>query len=205
VAEEAKERMSPTSRVLVLIRHGETEWTKSKQHTGRQDIPLNEAGRREAELLQHRLKAWSFARVLVSPLSRARDTCVLAGLGDQAQPRPDLMEFDYGAYEGRTRSDILRERPEWSLWRDGCPQGETPDQVGIRADRILSEVRAVEGDVAIFSHGHMLRILTARWIRSPAALGERLALSTASLSVLGYEHSSEVIWLWNDVSHLTPR
>ena len=197
--------MSPTSRVLVLIRHGETEWTKSKQHTGRQDIPLNESGRREAELLRSRLKGWSFARVLVSPLSRARDTCVLAGLGDQAQPRPDLMEFDYGAYEGRTRADILRERPEWNLWRDGCPQGETPDQVGIRADRILSEVRGVEGDVAIFSHGHMLRILSARWVRSPAAFGERLALSTASVSVLGYEHSSEVIWLWNDVSHLTSR
>jgi probable phosphoglycerate mutase len=205
VAEEAKERMSPTSRVLVLIRHGETEWTRSKQHTGRQDIPLNEAGRREAELLRHRLAAWPFARVLVSPLSRARDTCVLAGLGDRAEPRPDLMEFDYGAYEGRTRSDILRERPEWSLWRDGCPQGETPDQVGSRADRILSEVRGVEGDVAIFSHGHMLRILAARWIRSPAAFAERLALSTASVSVLGHEHSSEVIWLWNDVSHLTSR
>jgi broad specificity phosphatase PhoE len=205
VAEEAKERMSPTSRVLVLIRHGETEWTKSKQHTGRQDIPLDEAGRQEAELLRHRLTAWPFARVLVSPLSRARDTCVLAGLGDRAEPRPDLMEFDYGTYEGRTRTDILRERPEWNLWRDGCPQGETPDLVGIRADRILSEVRGVEGDVAIFSHGHMLRILAARWIRSPAAFGEHLALSTASVSVLGYEHSSEVIWLWNDVSHLTSR
>ena len=197
--------MSQTSRVVVLVRHGETEWTRTKQHTGRQDIPLNDAGRREGELLRHRLAAWPFTRVFVSPLSRARDTAALAGLGDRAEVRPDLMELDYGAYEGRTRTDILRERPEWNLWRDGCPQGETAEQVGVRADRIISEVRGVEGDVAIFSHGHMLRILSARWVRSPAAFGERLALSTASVSVLGYEHSSEVIWLWNDVSHLTSR
>jgi probable phosphoglycerate mutase len=129
---------------------------------------------------------------------------VLAGLGDRAEVRPDLMEWDYGAYEGRTRPDILRERPEWNLWRDGCPQGETADQVGVRADRILSEVRGVEGDVAIFAHGHFLRVLGARWIHAPPAFGERLALTTASLSVLGREHAAEVLWLWNDVSHLTP-
>jgi probable phosphoglycerate mutase len=137
--------MSQTSRVVVLVRHGETEWTKSKQHTGRQDIPLTEEGRREAELLRHRLAAWPFSRVLVSPLSRARDTCALAGLADRAEVRPDLMEWDYGAYEGRTRTDILHERPEWSLWRDGCPQGETAEQVGVRADRIISELRGIEG------------------------------------------------------------
>lgn len=195
--------MSQTSRVLVLVRHGETEWTKSKQHTGRQDIPLTATGRREAERLRHRLAAWPFARVLVSPLSRARDTCTLAGLGDRAEVRPDLMEWDYGAYEGRTRADILRERPEWNLWRDGCPQGETPEQVGARADRVLAEIRGIEGDVALFAHGHVLRVITARFIQAPASFGERLALSTASLSVLGREHASDVIWLWNDVSHLS--
>jgi len=194
--------MSQTNRVVVLVRHGETEWTKSRQHTGRQDIPLDAEGRREAELLRHRLAAWPFARVLVSPLSRARDTCVLAGLGDRAELRPDLMEFDYGAYEGRTREDILRERPDWSLWRDGCPQGETVELVGVRVDRILSEVRTIDGDVALFAHGHVLRILAARWLHAAPSFGERLALSTASVSVLGREHAAEVIWLWNDVSHL---
>ena len=195
--------MAQTSRVVVLVRHGETEWTKSKQHTGRQDIPLTEEGRREAELLRHRLAAWSFARVFVSPLSRARDTGTLAGLGERAEIRPDLMEWDYGAYEGRTRADILRERPEWNLWRDGCPQGETAEQVGVRADRVISEVRGVEGDVVLFAHGHLLRVLAARWIHAPASSGERLALNTGSVSVLGREHSSEAIWLWNDVSHLS--
>ncbi len=197
--------MSQTSRVVVLVRHGETEWTKSKQHTGRQDIPLTEAGRREGELLRHRLAAWPFTRVFVSPLSRARDTAVLAGLGDRAEVRSDLMEWDYGAYEGRTRTDILRERPEWNLWRDGCPQGETADQVGIRADRVISELRGVEGDVAIFAHGHFLRVLGSRWIHAPPTFGERLALTTASVSVLGREHAAEVLWLWNDVSHLNPK
>ena len=194
--------MSQTSRVVVLVRHGETAWTKTKQHTGRQDIPLNEEGRRQGEQLRHRLAAWPFTRVLVSPLSRARDTCVLAGLGDRADPRPDLLEFDYGAYEGRTRTDILRERPEWNLWRDGCPQGETVEQVGVRVDRVLSEVRGLDGDVAIFAHGHVLRVLTSRWIQQAPAFGERIALSTASVSVLGWENSAEVIWLWNDTSHL---
>jgi len=194
--------MSQTSRVLVLVRHGETAWTKTKQHTGRQDIPLDEEGRRQGERLRHRLTAWPFARVLVSPLSRARDTCVLAGLGDKAEPRPDLLEFDYGAYEGRTRADILRERPEWNLWRDGCPQGETVEKVGVRVDRVLSEVRGIDGDVAIIAHGHVLRVLASRWIQQPPAFAERIALSTASVSVLGWENSAEVIWLWNDTSHL---
>ena len=195
--------MAQTSRVVVLVRHGETEWTKSKQHTGRQDIPLTEEGRREAELLRHRLAAWPFTRVFVSPLSRAHDTCTLSGLGERAEVRPELMEWDYGAYEGRTRADILRERPEWNLWRDGCPQGETAEQVGVRADRVISEVRGVEGDVVLFAHGHLLRVLAARWIHAPASSGERLALNTGSVSVLGREHSSEAIWLWNDVSHLS--
>jgi len=194
--------MPQMSRVVVLVRHGETEWSKSGQHTGRQDIPLTAQGRHEATLLRPRLAAWPFVRVFTSPLSRARDTCALAGLADRAEARPDLMEWDYGAYEGRRRAEILHERPEWSLWRDGCPQGETAEQVGIRADRVLSEVRAVEGDVALFAHGHVLRVLASRWIQQPAAFGERLALSTASVSVLGREHSTEVLWLWNDTSHL---
>jgi probable phosphoglycerate mutase len=194
--------MTQSSRVVVLVRHGETEWTRSGQHTGRQDIPLTEQGRQEAELLRPRLGAWTFAHVLVSPLSRARDTCNLAGLGEAAEPRPDLMEWDYGAYEGRRRAEILHERPDWSLWRDGCPQGETAEQVGIRADRILSEIRGATGDVVLFSHGHILRVLASRWIGQAAAFGERLALSTASVSVLGREHASEVLWLWNDTSHL---
>jgi probable phosphoglycerate mutase len=195
--------MSQTSRVVVLVRHGETEWTKSKQHTGRQDIPLNAEGRHQAELLRHRLAAWQFARVFVSPLSRARDTATLAGLGDRAEPRPDLLEWDYGAYEGRTRAEILRERPEWNLFRDGCPQGETAEQVGVRVDRVVSEIRGIDGDLALFAHGHVLRALGARWLHQPAAFAERLALSTASVSVLGREHASDVIWLWNDVSHLS--
>jgi broad specificity phosphatase PhoE len=194
--------MAQSNRVVVLVRHGETEWTRSGQHTGRQDIPLTEQGRQEAERLRPRLAAWSFARVLVSPLSRARDTCNLAGLGEGSEVRPDLMEWDYGAYEGRRRTEILHERPDWSLWRDGCPQGETAEQVGVRADRILSEVRAVNGDVALFAHGHLLRVLAARWVGQAAQFGERLALSTGSLSVLGREHAAEVIWLWNDSSHL---
>jgi probable phosphoglycerate mutase len=194
--------MAQSNRVVVLVRHGETEWTRSGQHTGRQDIPLTEQGRQEAERLRPGLAAWSFARVLVSPLSRARDTCNLAGLGEGSEVRPDLMEWDYGAYEGRRRTEILHERPDWSLWRDGCPQGETAEQVGVRADRILSEVRAVNGDVALFAHGHLLRVLAARWVGQAAQFGERLALSTGSLSVLGREHAAEVIWLWNDTSHL---
>jgi probable phosphoglycerate mutase len=146
--------MGPTNRV-VLVRHGETEWTKSGQHTGRQDIPLTEEGRRQAAALRAPLQPWSFARVLTSPLSRARDTCTLAGLGDRAESDPDLVEWDYGTYEGRKRSDILREAPSWSLWRDGCPGGETPEQIGARADRVLARVREVDGDVVLFAHGHI--------------------------------------------------
>jgi len=193
--------MGPTNRV-VLVRHGETEWSKSGQHTGRQDIPLTEEGRRQATLLRGPLARWSFAQVWSSPLSRARDTCTLAGLGDRAEVDPDLMEWDYGLYEGRKRSDILREYPGWWLWRDGCPGGEKPEQIGARADRVLARVREVDGDVALFAHGHVLRVIAARWLGEPVSFGEHLALSTASLSVLGQEHTADAIWLWNDTSHL---
>lgn len=193
--------MGPTNRV-VLVRHGETEWTKSGQHTGRQDIPLTEEGRRQASLLRARLGPWSFARVWTSPLSRALDTCTLAGLGDRAEADPDLMEWDYGTYEGRKRPDILREAPGWSLWRDGCPGGEKPEQIGARADRILARVRAVDGDVALFAHGHVLRVITARWLGQPVAFGAHIALSTASVSTLGQENTTDALWLWNDTSHL---
>jgi probable phosphoglycerate mutase len=193
--------MGPTNRV-VLVRHGETEWSKSGQHTGREDIPLTEVGRRQAALLRAPLGQWSFARVLVSPLSRARDTCTLVGLGERAEPDPDLMEWDYGTYEGRKRAEILRENPDWSLWHDGCPGGEKPAQVGARADRVLERVRAVDGDVVLFGHGHTLRVLAARWLGRPVPFGAHLALSTTSLSALGQEHGTDVLWLWNDTAHL---
>jgi probable phosphoglycerate mutase len=193
--------MGPTNRV-VLVRHGETEWSKSGQHTGRQDIPLTEEGRRQAMLLRAPLERWTFARVWTSPLSRARDTCTLAGLGDRAEAEPDLMEWDYGLYEGRKRADILRDDPGWWLWRDGCPGGEKPEEIGARADRVLARVREVDGDVALFAHGHILRVIATRWLGEPVSFGEHLALSTASLSVLGQEHTADAIWLWNDTSHL---
>jgi broad specificity phosphatase PhoE len=194
--------MDAAQRVVVLIRHGETEWTKSGQHTGWMDVPLTPAGRADAERLKARLASIGFTRVFVSPLSRARETCALAGLGERAEERPDLREWNYGQYEGRTSKQILAERPEWSLWRDGCPGGEVAAEVGARADRVLTEVRSVDGNVALFAHGHLLRVLAARWIGLPPEDGALLALSTASVSVLGAERGNDVVWSWNDVSHL---
>jgi broad specificity phosphatase PhoE len=194
--------MDPAQRVVVLVRHGETEWTKTGQHTGWTDVPLTQAGRADAERLKGRLATIGFTRVFVSPLSRARETCALAGLGERAEERPDLKEWNYGQYDGRTSKQILDERPGWSLWRDGCPGGETAGAVGARADRMLAEVRSVDGNVALFAHGHLLRVLAARWIGLPPEDGALLALSTASVSVLGMERASDVIWSWNDVSHL---
>ncbi|HJV08794.1 MAG TPA: histidine phosphatase family protein, partial [Acidimicrobiales bacterium] len=156
---------------IVLVRHGETEWSVSGQHTGRTDIPLTDAGRRQAEGLGRRLAAWNFARVLSSPLSRALETCRLAGLGDRAELTDDLQEWDYGDYEGRRTADIRQERPGWGLWTDGVPAGETVDDVGRRADRVLDEARAAGGDVALFAHGHVLRVLGARWVDLPPACG----------------------------------
>lgn len=183
---------------IVLVRHGETAWSLSGQHTGNTDVPLTDAGRRQAEALGARLAAWDFARVLSSPLSRALDTCRLAGLGERAELTDDLREWDYGAYEGRRTVDIREERPGWTLWSDGVPDGETVEDVGRRADRVLETARATEGDVALFAHGHILRIIGARWIDLPPAAGARLGLSTATLSVLGFERETSVIHRWND-------
>ena len=182
---------------MVLVRHGETEWSLSGRHTGKTDISLTEEGRRQAKALGPWLGAWSFALVLTSPLRRAVETCRLAGYGEQAQVRPDLMEWDYGRYEGLTSKQIEEIDPDWSLWRNGGPGGEKAADVGRRADRVIAEVRGVDGDVLIFAHGHVLRVLAARWLGQPAEAGRHYALQTASLSVLSYEHRDPVIRHWN--------
>lgn len=189
---------------VVLVRHGETAWSRSSQHTGRSDIPLLEDGRKMGALLGEPLRAWTFAAVWTSPLGRAAETCALAGYGGVAQRRDDLMEWDYGAYEGRTGADIRAERPGWSIWKDGVPDGETVDAVGTRVDRVIAEARAVDGDVLLFAHGHLLRILAARWLGLPPADGRLFLLSTASISVLSHDGdgSQPVIASWNDTTHL---
>jgi probable phosphoglycerate mutase len=184
---------------VVLVRHGETQWSKSGRHTGSSDIPLTEAGRSAAEALGARLRHWRFELVLTSPLSRATETCRLAGLGDEAEERSELVEWDYGEYEGLTTLQIREKVPGWSVWRDGCPGGESAEDVGARIDPLVAELRALSGDAALFGHGHLLRVVTARWIDLPPDAGASLALSTASVSVLGYERETPVIWLWNDV------
>lgn len=186
------------SQEVVLVRHGETEWSRSGRHTGRTDLPLTPSGRDAARLLGARLRAWRFARVLSSPLRRALDTCRLAGLEETAEIREDLMEWDYGAYESRTTADIRTERPGWSLWTDGVPEGETAEDVGRRVDRIVAELRSAEGDVAVFAHGHVLRVLAARWLALPSTEGRLFALGTTTISVLGYERDAPVIASWNE-------
>jgi broad specificity phosphatase PhoE len=187
-------------RQIWLVRHAETEWSLSGKHTGRTDIPLTDAGRARARELGALLAGHEFALVLTSPLQRARETCELAGLGDRAQVSDDLLEWDYGDYEGVTTAEIRRERPDWFLWRDGCPHGEGPDDVERRADRVIAEVLDADGDVALFSHGHFLRALGARWMELPAAAGGRLGLSTGSISVLGFEREVRVVWRWNELA-----
>ena len=182
---------------VVLARHGETEWSLSLRHTGKTDLPLTDEGRRQARALGPRLHGWTFSLVLTSPLQRALETCRLAGYGEQARVRPDLEEWDYGRYEGLTSPQIAALQPNWSLWRDGCPGGETAEEVGRRADRVLAEVRSVDGDVLIFAHAHVLRVLAARWLGEPPEGGRHYALQTATVSVLGYEHADPVIRLWN--------
>jgi probable phosphoglycerate mutase len=183
---------------VVLVRHGETEWSRDGRHTGRTDVPLTEHGRRQAAQLACLLRGRHFAKVLVSPRQRALETCRLAGFGDVAEIRDDLAEWDYGDYEGRTTEDILAERPGWRLWHDGVPGGETVEDVGRRVESVLAEVRMTPGDVAIFAHGHVLRILTARWLGLEPRDGQLFALDPAGVSVLGYEHTSAVIARWNE-------
>jgi probable phosphoglycerate mutase len=185
-----------------LFRHGETEWSKSGQHTGRTDLPLIDEGRRRAEALGRNLAGRRFALVLSSPLVRALDTCRLAGYGDQVQLTDDLLEWDYGAYEGRRTADIRKERPGWLLWKDGVPGGETAAQVGARAQAVIERAVAADGDVALFSHGHILRVLGACWLGLAPVGGQLFALGTAALCRLGYEHDYRVIHVWNQDSQL---
>jgi broad specificity phosphatase PhoE len=182
---------------VVLVRHGETEWSRDGRHTGKSDIPLTDVGRAQARHLAPELRQWDFALILTSPLQRAEETCRLAGYGDQAQVRPDLEEWDYGSYDGKTSKEIKATAPDWSLWRDGGPGGEAPADVGRRADRVIDEVRHTDGNVLIFAHGHVLRVLTARWLGQPPGSGCHYALETAAVSVLGYEHDDAVIRRWN--------
>jgi len=196
--------MSELLSVVYLARHGETAWSLSGQHTGRTDLPLTERGERNARALGERLRGLNFAKVFTSPLKRAVRTCELAGFGAVAEIAPDLVEWDYGQYEGRRTAEIHAERPDWQLFRDGCPGGEAPGQIGARSDRVVSRLRAVKGDVLVFSSGHIPRVLAARWLGLDAAGGRYLLLSTASLSALGYEHhqSEPVIRLWNETRHV---
>jgi broad specificity phosphatase PhoE len=182
---------------VVLVRHGETEWSRTGKHTGKTDIPLTDNGRRDAEVLRLLLAGRRFARVLTSPLSRAAETCRLAGLGDPAEKREELLEWDYGDYEGRTTPEIREQRPDWNLWRDGCPGGERPGDVAARVDRLIAELRELDGDAALFAHGHVLRVLAARWIELGPEWGARLVLSTATLSALGWERETAAVTLWN--------
>lgn len=181
----------------VLVRHGETEWSASGRHTSRTDLPLTDAGRARAESLAPELAHRQFALVLCSPLRRARETCQLAGFGEVAVLCDELHEWDYGDYEGLTTPEIRTERPDWFLWRDGCPGGESPSQIEARADLALERVREAAGDVLVFAHGHILRVLAARWLSQPAAFGAHLALSAGALSTLGYERETEVLREWN--------
>jgi len=180
-----------------LIRHGETAWSLSGAHTGRSDIPLTPAGEEKAKGIAGKLAGRHFALVLSSPLQRARRTCEIAGFGAQAQIEPDLLEWDYGSYEGRTTADIRRDRPDWVLFRDGVPGGETIGQVAVRAQRVIARGLKAEGDVALFAHGHILRILTACWLALPPNDAKLFMLETAGVSTLGYEHENRVITRWN--------
>ena len=184
------------------MRHGETEWARLGKHTGHTDIPLTELGREQARALEARLAGHTFTLVLSSPLSRALETARLAGFGDQVETTDDLLEWDYGDDEGRTTSDIRVERPGWTIWRDGPAGGETVDQVAARVDRVIARVRADEagGNALVFAHGHVLRVLAARWLGLPPDSGHLFALSTATLSILGWEREAPVVERWNDTT-----
>ena len=192
--------------MVYLARHGETEWSLSGQHTGLTDLPLTERGEQNARRLGERLQRLSFVSVLTSPLKRAARTCALAGFGSVAEIDRSLVEWDYGEYEGRRSVEIHRERPDWDLFRDGCPGGERPNDIGARADNVVRRARALTGNALLFSSGHFLRVLAARWLGLEPQFGRCFLLSTASLSILGYEHnlSRPVIRLWDDTRHLDP-
>lgn len=196
--------MSAMLPVVYVARHGNTAWTLSGQHTGLTDLPLTPDGERNAQRLGERLKGMTFTRVFTSPLQRASRTCELAGFGAVAEVDPDLVEWDYGKYEGLTAAQILRERPDWQLFRDGAPGGESPAEVGARADRVVQRLRSISGDVLLFSSGHFTRVLAARWLALSPGAGRYFLLNPASLSALSYEHnlSSPVIRLWNDDHHV---
>jgi probable phosphoglycerate mutase len=195
--------MSEPLPAIYLARHGETAWSLSGQHTGRTDIPLTERGEANARRLGERLRGLTFARLFTSPSQRARRTAELAGFGS-AVVDPDLAEWDYGAYEGKTTAEVRKERPGWDLFRDGCPGGESVAEIGARADRVVGRLRSEGGDVLLFSSGHFLRVLAARWLGVEPAAGRYFLLSTATLSILGYEHkgTEPVVRLWNDSRHV---
>jgi broad specificity phosphatase PhoE len=182
---------------VVLVRHGETEWSRDGKHTGRTDVPLTERGRQQANAVGEALRRREFALVLTSPLSRALETCRLAGFGDRAVSREELMEWDYGAYEGRTTAEIREEHHGWTLWRDGVPHGETIEEVAARIARVIAELRVVDGDSLLFAHGHVLRVLAARWLGLEPHAGALFALNPATISALGYERETSVVRLWN--------
>jgi len=183
---------------LFLVRHGQTKWSRTGQHTGKTDLPLEPEGRAQAVAVGSLLAGQEFALVLTSPLARATETCRLAGFGDRAELTDDLMEWDYGEYEGLTTADIQEGRPGWILWNDGAPGGEMPSDVGRRADRVIDQVRAAVGDTLCFAHGHLLRVLAARWLGLPPAAGRLLVLDPGSLSVLGWERDAPVLVRWNE-------
>ena len=187
--------LRPMPSRMVLLRHGATEWSLSGQHTGRTDIPLLEEGREQAKRAGQLLRHLPFAQILASPLQRAMETCTLAGFSGEVDP--DLMEWDYGAYEGRTSADIGLDRPGWTLWTDGVPEGERAADVGRRADRVIERARQTQGDTLLVAHGHILRVLTARWLGLPAVAGRLFSLDAGSISVLGWEHEAPVISAWN--------
>ena len=182
---------------VFAIRHGETEWSLSGQHTGTTDIPLTDKGRPLAERMRPALAREAFALVLCSPMQRSRETCALTGLGDKAVIDADLAEWNYGQYEGLTPRQIHERRPGWLIFRDGCPGGESPEQVGVRVDRVIERARAAQGDVALFAHGHVLRVLAARWIGQPAGSGQHFLLDTGTLCILGYYHDIPAVKAWN--------
>ena len=189
--------MATARHEIVLARHGETEWSKSGQHTSYSDIPLTPEGRKKAESLRPALAKWSFALVLSSPMQRAFDTCKIAGFGDRAVIEPDLVEWNYGEYEGKTSTEIRKQVPGWTVFSHPSPGGETPEQVAARVDRVIARAMAADGDAVLFAHGHVLRVLTARWLELDPREGRRFVLGTGTVSVLGWEHETRTLNRWN--------